>query len=129
MKLHFVSCCFYALKGTLSSESPRWPLVKGPFQASSCSPLQPDDFPEMETLWLLTQAWNTGILLYSLAQYHQAEKWCSLAMRFVRHLGSLRESYEVQVEQLIDTSRSVSFKVEPEDLFFAGKLQNARVSH
>uniref|UniRef100_A0A3P9BC52 Protein ZIP4 homolog n=1 Tax=Maylandia zebra TaxID=106582 RepID=A0A3P9BC52_9CICH len=58
----------------------------------------PDDFPEMETLWLLTQAWNTGILLYSLAQYPEAEKWCGLAMSFVRHLGSLQESYETQVE-------------------------------
>uniref|UniRef100_A0A3P9NVY4 Protein ZIP4 homolog n=1 Tax=Poecilia reticulata TaxID=8081 RepID=A0A3P9NVY4_POERE len=58
----------------------------------------PDGFPEMETLWLLTQAWNAGILLYSLAQYHEAEKWCGLAMSFIRHLGSLRESYETQVE-------------------------------
>ncbi|KAM9356520.1 testis-expressed protein 11 [Symphorus nematophorus] len=60
----------------------------------------PDDFPEMETLWLLTRAWNTGILLYSLAQYPEAEKWCSLAMSFVRHLGSLQESYETQMSGL-----------------------------
>lgn len=52
----------------------------------------------METLWLLTRAWNTGILLYSLAQYPEAEKWCGLAMSFIRHLGSLQESYEVQVK-------------------------------
>lgn len=52
----------------------------------------------MEILWLLTRAWNTGILLYSLAQYPEAEKWCGLAMSFVRHLGSLQESYEMQVE-------------------------------
>uniref|UniRef100_A0A3P9NVU2 Protein ZIP4 homolog n=1 Tax=Poecilia reticulata TaxID=8081 RepID=A0A3P9NVU2_POERE len=60
----------------------------------------PDGFPEMETLWLLTQAWNAGILLYSLAQYHEAEKWCGLAMSFIRHLGSLRESYETQMTGL-----------------------------
>ncbi|PWA18664.1 hypothetical protein CCH79_00005643 [Gambusia affinis] len=60
----------------------------------------PDGFPEMETLWLLTQAWNAGILLYSLAQYHEAEKWCGLAMSFIRHLGSLRESYEMQMTGL-----------------------------
>ncbi|XP_051810903.1 testis-expressed protein 11 [Acanthochromis polyacanthus] len=60
----------------------------------------PDDFPEMETLWLLTRAWNTGILLYSLAQYPEAEKWCGLAMSFVRHLGTLRESYETQMSGL-----------------------------
>uniref|UniRef100_A0A3P8SHR3 Protein ZIP4 homolog n=1 Tax=Amphiprion percula TaxID=161767 RepID=A0A3P8SHR3_AMPPE len=58
----------------------------------------PDDFAVMETLWLLTRAWNTGILLYSLAQYPEAEKWCGLAMSFVRHLGTLQESYETQVE-------------------------------
>uniref|UniRef100_A0A673ACF7 Protein ZIP4 homolog n=1 Tax=Sphaeramia orbicularis TaxID=375764 RepID=A0A673ACF7_9TELE len=59
----------------------------------------PDDFPEMETLWLLTRAWNTGILMYSLAQYPEAERWCGLAMSFIRHLGSLRESYETQVQR------------------------------
>lgn len=66
--------------------------------SSSCSFLQPDDFPQMEALWLLTRAWNAGILLYSLARYVEAEKWCGLAMSFVRHLGSLRESYETQVK-------------------------------
>ncbi|XP_039976576.1 testis-expressed protein 11 isoform X2 [Xiphias gladius] len=60
----------------------------------------PDDFPEMETLWLLTQAWNTGILLYSLTQYPEAEKWCGLAMSFLCHLGSLQESYETQMSAL-----------------------------
>lgn len=63
------------------------------------SPLQPDVFPEMEILWLLTRAWNTGILLYSLAQYPEAERWCGLAMSFLRHLGTLQESYERQVQQ------------------------------
>lgn len=53
----------------------------------------------MEILWLLTRAWNTGILLYSLAQYPEAERWCGLAMSFLRHLGTLQESYERQVQQ------------------------------
>ena len=52
----------------------------------------------METLWLLTRAWNTGVLLYSLAQYPEAERWCGLAMSFIRHLGSLQESYETKVQ-------------------------------
>uniref|UniRef100_A0A672HE23 Protein ZIP4 homolog n=1 Tax=Salarias fasciatus TaxID=181472 RepID=A0A672HE23_SALFA len=61
----------------------------------------PDDIPEMETLWLLTRAWNLGVLLFNLAQYDQAEKWCGLAMRFVRHLGgSLQRSYEIQMSML-----------------------------
>lgn len=58
---------------------------------------QPEDFPELEILWLLTRAWNTGILLYSLAQYPEAERWCGLGMSFLRHLGSLQDSYQTQV--------------------------------
>uniref|UniRef100_A0A8K9VBQ0 Protein ZIP4 homolog n=1 Tax=Oncorhynchus mykiss TaxID=8022 RepID=A0A8K9VBQ0_ONCMY len=58
------------------------------------------DFPEMEILWLLTRAWNTGILLYSLAQYPEAERWCGLGMSFLRHLGSLQESYQTQMSGL-----------------------------
>lgn len=72
--------------------------VQWSFWMSSCNSLQPDVFPEMEILWLLTRAWNTGILLYSLAQYPEAERWCSLAMSFIRHLGTLQESYEKQVQ-------------------------------
>ncbi|XP_061756256.1 testis-expressed protein 11 [Nerophis ophidion] len=62
--------------------------------------VSPDDFPETEILWLLTRAWNTGILLYSLARYAQAEKWCGLAMSFIRHLGSLQDSYKTQMSGL-----------------------------
>ncbi|XP_069388282.1 testis-expressed protein 11 isoform X2 [Paralichthys olivaceus] len=69
-------------------------------EALSIIAATPDNFPEMETLWLLTRAWNTGILLYSLAQYPEAEKWCGLAMSFVSHLGSLQESYEMQMSGL-----------------------------
>uniref|UniRef100_A0A3Q3VUP4 Protein ZIP4 homolog n=1 Tax=Mola mola TaxID=94237 RepID=A0A3Q3VUP4_MOLML len=69
-------------------------------EALSIIAAAPTDLPEMETLWLLTRAWNTGISLYSLAHYTEAEKWCSLAMSFVRHLGSLQESYETQMSGL-----------------------------
>ncbi|KAK6480306.1 testis-expressed protein 11-like [Huso huso] len=58
------------------------------------------EFPEVEILWLLIRAWNTGILLYSLAQYTEAEKWCGLGMSFLRHLGSLQASYETQMSGL-----------------------------
>ncbi|XP_048087587.1 testis-expressed protein 11 isoform X1 [Alosa alosa] len=60
----------------------------------------PEDSTELEVLWLLTRAWNTGILLYSLAQYPEAEKWCGLGMSFLRHLGSLQESYQKQMSGL-----------------------------
>ncbi|KAL6117423.1 tex11 [Pungitius sinensis] len=69
-------------------------------EALSIITTAPDDFPEMETLWLLTRAWNTGILLYSLAQYPEAERWCGLAMAFIRHLRSLQDSYQTQMSGL-----------------------------
>ncbi|XP_037531690.1 testis-expressed protein 11 [Nematolebias whitei] len=69
-------------------------------EALSVISAAPDDFPEMETLWLLTQAWNIGILLYSLARYQDAEKWCGLAMSFIRHSGTLKESYETKMSGL-----------------------------
>ncbi|KAM9127495.1 testis-expressed protein 11 [Pangshura tecta] len=55
------------------------------------------DYPEVETLWLMTRAWNTGILHYSVGKYKEAEQWCGLAMRFLNHLRSLKSSYENQM--------------------------------
>ncbi|XP_062440910.1 testis-expressed protein 11 isoform X2 [Rhea pennata] len=53
-----------------------------------------DAYPEMEILWLMTRAWNTGIFQYSISKYEEAEQWCGLGMRFLNHLGSLKKSYE-----------------------------------
>ncbi|XP_043913346.1 testis-expressed protein 11 isoform X3 [Protopterus annectens] len=58
------------------------------------------DYPEVEILWLMTRAWNTGILLYSVGRYMEAERWCGLGMRFLKHLGSLQSSYESQMSGL-----------------------------
>ncbi|KAI7801911.1 putative testis-expressed sequence 11 protein [Triplophysa rosa] len=69
-------------------------------EALSIIATAPKDFPELEILWLLTRAWNTGILLYSLAQYPEAERWCGLGMSFLRHLGSLQDSYQTQMAGL-----------------------------
>ncbi|XP_031442878.2 testis-expressed protein 11-like [Clupea harengus] len=69
-------------------------------EAQSIITSAPEDFTELEVLWLLTRAWNTGILLYSLAQYSDAEKWCGLGMSFLPHLGSLQESYQTQMSGL-----------------------------
>ncbi|XP_067903094.1 testis-expressed protein 11 [Heterodontus francisci] len=55
-----------------------------------------EEYPEVEILWLLTRAWNTGASLYSLGKYTEAERWCGLGMRFLKHLGSLKASYENQ---------------------------------
>ncbi|XP_064319092.1 testis-expressed protein 11 isoform X2 [Phalacrocorax carbo] len=53
-----------------------------------------DAYPEMEILWLMTRAWNTGIFQYTVGKYKEAEQWCGLGMRFLNHLGSLKKSYE-----------------------------------
>ncbi|NXG47715.1 TEX11 protein, partial [Psilopogon haemacephalus] len=53
-----------------------------------------DAYPEMEILWLMTRAWNTGIFQYTVGKYREAEQWCGLGMRFLHHLGSLKKSYE-----------------------------------
>ncbi|XP_030330475.1 testis-expressed protein 11 isoform X2 [Strigops habroptila] len=51
-------------------------------------------YPEMEILWLMTRAWNTGIFQYTAGKCREAEQWCGLGMRFLNHLGSLKKSYE-----------------------------------
>ncbi|XP_066861379.1 testis-expressed protein 11 isoform X5 [Anser cygnoides] len=53
-----------------------------------------DGYPEIETLWLMTRAWNTGIFQYTIGKYKEAEQWCGLGMRFLNHLGSLKKTYE-----------------------------------
>ncbi|XP_025060865.1 testis-expressed protein 11 isoform X3 [Alligator sinensis] len=59
-----------------------------------------DNYPEVETLWLMTRAWNTGIFQYSSGKYKEAEQWCGLGMRFLHHLGSLKSSYESNMVSL-----------------------------
>uniref|UniRef100_A0A8C0EBE0 Protein ZIP4 homolog n=1 Tax=Bubo bubo TaxID=30461 RepID=A0A8C0EBE0_BUBBB len=54
-------------------------------------------YPEMEILWLMTRAWNTGIFQYTVGKYKEAEQWCGLGMRFLNHLGSLKKTYEGHV--------------------------------
>uniref|UniRef100_H9GLX6 Protein ZIP4 homolog n=1 Tax=Anolis carolinensis TaxID=28377 RepID=H9GLX6_ANOCA len=56
------------------------------------------DYPEVEILWLMTQAWNTGIYQYCAGKYPEAERWCGLGMRFLAHLGTLKSNYENQVK-------------------------------
>ncbi|XP_078267976.1 testis-expressed protein 11 [Rhinoraja longicauda] len=56
-----------------------------------------EEYPEIEILWLMTRAWNTGASLYSFGKYSEAEQWCGLGMRFLKYLGSLRASYESQM--------------------------------
>ncbi|NXK74124.1 TEX11 protein, partial [Amazona guildingii] len=53
-----------------------------------------DAYPEMEILWLMTRAWNTGIFQHTIGKCREAEQWCGLGMRFLSHLGSLKKTYE-----------------------------------
>ncbi|KAM3912043.1 testis-expressed protein 11 [Leptodactylus fuscus] len=53
-----------------------------------------ENYPEAETLWLMTRAWNTGILQYGGGKYSEAARWCSLAHSFLSYLGSLKSNYE-----------------------------------
>ncbi|KAL8180747.1 UNVERIFIED_CONTAM: hypothetical protein K2H54_032471 [Gekko kuhli] len=55
-------------------------------------------YPQVEIIWLMTRAWNTGIYQYSTGGYKEAEQWCGLGMRFLGHLGTLKSSYESQVK-------------------------------
>ncbi|XP_058147656.1 testis-expressed protein 11 [Dasypus novemcinctus] len=57
-------------------------------------------YPQMEILWLMMKAWNTGIFMYGGGKYVSAEKWCGLALRFLDHLGSLKRNYETQMNIL-----------------------------
>ncbi|XP_026540103.1 testis-expressed protein 11 [Notechis scutatus] len=54
-------------------------------------------FPEVEIIWLMTRAWNTGIYQYCAGKYKEAEQWCGLGMRFLAYLGTLKNSYEDQM--------------------------------
>ncbi|XP_025021075.1 testis-expressed protein 11 [Python bivittatus] len=54
-------------------------------------------YPEVEIIWLMTRAWNTGIYQYCACKYKEAEQWCGLGMRFLAYLGTLKNSYENQM--------------------------------
>ncbi|TRY97965.1 hypothetical protein DNTS_000294 [Danionella cerebrum] len=56
-----------------------------------------EDIPELEILWLLTRAWNTGILLYSLAHYPEAERWCGLYSEVLDRLDKAKKSLITEV--------------------------------
>ncbi|XP_078618662.1 testis-expressed protein 11-like [Branchiostoma floridae x Branchiostoma japonicum] len=54
-------------------------------------------YPEMEILWLMTKAWNCGIHLLSAGHYVDAEHWCGMSMKLLKHLTSLRTHYDTQM--------------------------------
>ncbi|XP_043830326.1 testis-expressed protein 11 [Dromiciops gliroides] len=73
-----------------------WSSFEDALRVISCS----EDYPQVEILWLMTKAWNTGIYQYGEGMYVTAEKWCGLGIRFLGHLGSLKKCYEVQMNNV-----------------------------
>ncbi|XP_064430278.1 testis-expressed protein 11 isoform X2 [Mirounga angustirostris] len=74
--------------------------VWGHFEDALSIIIHTEGYPEAEILWLMIKSWNTGIFMYGRRKYVSAEKWCGLALRFLDHLGSLKRSYETQVNIL-----------------------------
>ncbi|XP_051825146.1 testis-expressed protein 11 [Antechinus flavipes] len=69
------------------------------------------EYPQVEILWLMTKAWNTGIFQYGEGLYVIAEKWCGLGIRFLSHLGTLKKSYE---GQMTDVYKEIVANIERE---------------
>ncbi|KAB0372311.1 hypothetical protein FD755_016103 [Muntiacus reevesi] len=59
-----------------------------------------EGYPEMEIVWLMIKSWNIGIYMYSRRMYVSTEKWCGLSLRLLDYLGSLKSTYETQVNIL-----------------------------
>uniref|UniRef100_A0A8C6CQK9 Protein ZIP4 homolog n=1 Tax=Moschus moschiferus TaxID=68415 RepID=A0A8C6CQK9_MOSMO len=74
--------------------------IWGSFEDALIFISQTEGYPEMEILSLMIKSWNIGILQYSRRMYVSTEKWCSLAMHFLDYLGSLKSTYETQVNIL-----------------------------
>ncbi|ETE71928.1 Testis-expressed sequence 11 protein, partial [Ophiophagus hannah] len=66
----------------------------------ACPQVLQAGYPEVEIIWLMTRAWNTGIYHYCAGKYKEAEQWCGLGMRFLAYLGTLKNSYENQVRMI-----------------------------
>ncbi|XP_077141093.1 testis-expressed protein 11 isoform X2 [Ranitomeya variabilis] len=73
---------------------------------SSC-----ENYPEVETLWLMTRAWNNGIFHYSAEKYLDAERWCTLALSCLSYLGSLKSSYESKMTVIYNNIQEKSARV------------------
>ncbi|XP_071801273.1 testis-expressed protein 11-like [Asterias amurensis] len=67
------------------------------------------EYPEMEILWLLTRAWNTGVHLLGGGHFTDAGKWCGLAMKIMPYLTTLKSNYD---EKLNSSYTDVLSKIE-----------------
>ncbi|XP_042333881.1 testis-expressed protein 11 isoform X2 [Sceloporus undulatus] len=74
-----------------------WGYFEDALSILGSSTVHQADYPEVEILWLMTRAWNTGIYQYCAGRYREAEQWCGLGMRFLAYLGPLKSNYENQM--------------------------------
>lgn len=54
-------------------------------------------FPQIELRWLLAKAWNNGTHKYRLSKHDEAEKWMSLAFKFLQHCPAAKAESEQQM--------------------------------
>lgn len=54
-------------------------------------------YPEIDTVWLMTKAWNMGVIQYSKQSFVEAERWCGVSLKFMYKLKELKSSYESQM--------------------------------
>ncbi|KAI6656405.1 Testis-expressed sequence 11 protein [Oopsacas minuta] len=54
-------------------------------------------YPEIDTVWLMTKAWNLGIIQFSKQLFVEAERWCGLSLKFLYQLREMKSCYETQM--------------------------------
>ncbi|XP_041463389.1 testis-expressed protein 11-like isoform X2 [Lytechinus variegatus] len=59
-----------------------------------------DSYPEVDIVWLMTKAWNTGIYSFSSGEYSIADVWCCLGMELMSYLSALKANYEEKMNSL-----------------------------
>ena len=57
-------------------------------------------YPEIDTVWLMTKAWNLGVIQFSKQQFIEAERWCGLSLKFMYQLKEMKSSYEQQMTNI-----------------------------
>nr|XP_039265640.1 testis-expressed protein 11-like [Styela clava] len=57
-------------------------------------------YPELECLWLTIKSWNVGARLFIGEHITEADKWCSMAMRFLSHLKHYKSSYDAHMNEV-----------------------------
>lgn len=54
-------------------------------------------YPQIELRWLLSKSWNNGAHKFRLFKLNEAEKWMSLAFKFLQHSPEAKMECEQQM--------------------------------